>query len=113
MTSSAFVPCQKKTYEVIEGSDDDFKLMFKRLIAESNCPSSQRSDVVSKSPQKRNPKRKTDIKRKKWSEESKLKAITVGNQMGLSRATRFLQQTEEFKELKTSTLYYWMKSSEK
>ena len=41
------------------------------------------------------------------------KAIEIGKSMGLSKATRYLQQqSTEYKDLRTSTLYYWLKTNE-
>ena len=80
---SVFKPCKKQDYQVIQGIE------------------SHQNETLKK-----------ESKRKKWSEESRQKAIIFGISMGLSKATRYLQQSEEFKQLRTSTLYYWIKSLE-
>lgn len=97
---SVFKPSKKQFYEVIYTSHDN-----------TFISSTQPNTKIKHSKQNKNENKSK--KRKKWSKELKQKAIEYTKSMGLSEATRFLQQMDEYKELRTSTLYYWVKSDEK
>ncbi|EDR25088.1 hypothetical protein EDI_291850 [Entamoeba dispar SAW760] len=98
MTASVFTPCKKEFYQILDGYNT---LRSPSLSSETVNTTFPSGDTKNSSP-----------KRKRWDKTSREKAVKIGKEMGLSKATRFLQKTSEYKDLCASTLYYWIKSSE-
>ena len=99
---SAFKPSKKRSYQVIIGNE------INNFIPQTPLHSKQ----IKQSKRKKEKLNENEMKRKKWSKELKQKAIEIGKLMGLSKATRYLQQSDDYKELRTSTLYYWLKTND-
>ena len=91
---SVFRPCKKEFYQIING--------FQTVTSPMNSTESVSRTVINKEEKKPS--------RRRWKKEEKEMAISIGKEMGLSKATRYLQNMPEFKELCPSTLYYWIKT---
>ena len=91
---TVFKPCRKDFYTVIHG--------FQTIKSPTHSTESV-SRTIMKSEEKK-------PARRRWKKEEKEMAISIGKKMGLSKATRYLQNMPEFKELCPSTLYYWIKT---
>ena len=100
MSLSVFKPCNKSLYK----------------IETSNYQSTDKDDVIRQSPlylkqyslkPKKNKKKKY---KKRWNSNLKEIAIEKAKEVGLTKATRYLQMTypSEFAELCASTLQYWL-----
>ncbi|BFU20942.1 hypothetical protein EHI8A_048510 [Entamoeba histolytica HM-1:IMSS-B] len=98
MATSVFTPCKQEFYQILDGYNT---LKSPSLSSETVNTTIPSAEIKSNSP-----------KRKRWDKTSREKAVKIGKEMGLSKATRFLQKTPEYKGLCASTLYYWIKSSE-
>ena len=96
---SVFKPVDKSMYEII----------FNEIISATPKPEEfVIRDKSSKSVKPISPRQKKQ--KKYWSPVQKLHAIEVAKQMGLSKATRYLQVhfPENFADLSPSTLQYWI-----
>ncbi|EMS16901.1 hypothetical protein KM1_143140 [Entamoeba histolytica HM-3:IMSS] len=108
MSISVFKPCRKEMYSIVYGKSTNLNLTV--------CPSPMSKTVVIQSPSPMDFKKSTipvprvSRLKKKWNNELKRVAVTKAKEIGLTKATRFLQLNypTEFGELSPSTLQYWI-----
>ncbi|KAL7718943.1 Uncharacterized protein QTN25_003888 [Entamoeba marina] len=105
---SAFVPCDNSFYLVQYNTHSDGFM----TIGQSPTPLS----LVTQSPSPSNlklvslPNYRVPRTKRRWSLRLKMEAVAKAKEIGLTKATRFLQNTypESYGELSPSTLQYWI-----
>ena len=113
MSLSCFTPCKPSFYTVIDYStvQNDYTVSATPLFSSSIISKSPNPNKIDTKPVNIN---KTQRMKKKWSLQLKKIAVAKAKEIGLTKATRFLQinYPNEYSELSPSTLQYWIQKFE-
>ncbi|KAL7714363.1 Uncharacterized protein QTN25_008139 [Entamoeba marina] len=105
---SVFLPCDHSLYVVESNPNIDYGVTIGQspanlsFVVQSPSPSSIK--------QVTSPKHRVSRTKKRWTLQLKMEAVTKAKEIGLTKATRYLQNAypESYGELSPSTLQYWI-----
>ena len=119
MTESAFKPSNKRYYQVItypthtqlQQQIQQTQTVYHQIPTISSTPVMRMKIAQSPAPKSFSASpEKTTRNKKKWSNQLKKIAVAKAKEIGLTKATRYLQlhYPNEYSELSPSTLQYWI-----